>query len=726
MSIDQHLDSGSVPPSSLVDALDATDPAALVGAEAVEFAAACFRARNQATARFVTALHEACRAVDGERGRRALIDAFSGDEAAARLGWSRSMAGRWLGFAEDLLRRLPEVHAAMRTGDLEEAKARVFVEWTRDLTDDHAHHLCGLLLPEAPLLTVGALIERIQTVANALDPEWAARRQTTAEKRARVVASRNPSGTANLSGLDLPMDRTAIGIARLEALAAILRRRGVPIDIDNLRAEILMSLLDGTAAGLDDDTLLDLLTSLLATPDDEPDEGPGEPDGGGDGPDGPSNPDGGPRPDDGPEPEPELSADEPEPESSADEPEPDDAAESDTSNDGPVDDGTATDAPEPDEDSADDGPADRGNPEHLDEPHCDGGPEVDEPGESDSADDPPDPPTEPPARAGGVRDGTVELRLRLTTALGLDELPAVLPRWGTALASTARTMLDEHHRGEWRVVLTDDAGRLRHVLLARRRPRLPQRPPDPRRRRRRGRAGPFIVELQVPATVLAALDPDDHPGWAPLLRELQHRAADLADRPPGPPDDHLRPEQARHRRPSAEIDRWIRVRDRHCVAPSCRRPAHSTDIDHTWDHALGGPTLTGNLGAWCPHHHHAKHDAGWRVSQPEPGRFVITTRAGATYETRPKLIIEPLPWPRPDRTPRPLPAHERDRPERHPDDPEYRPGDALAESRRARAVDGHRSRKAVRTTGQLDSLRRQATVTHTVASTPTDLDPPPF
>lgn len=677
MSIDLHLDSGTVPPSSLVDALDATDPAALVGAEAVEFAVACFRARNQSTARFVTALHEACRAVDGERGRRALIDAFSGDEAAARLGWSRSMAGRWLGFAEDVLRRLPELHAAMRSGDLEEAKARVFVEWTRDLTDDHAHHLCELLLPEAPLLTVGALIARIQEVANALDPEWAARRQTAAEKRARVVASRNPSGTANLSGLDLPMDRTATVVARLEALAAILRRRGISVDIDNLRAEVLMSLLDGTAAGLDDDTLLDLLTSLLDTPDDEPDDGPGEPGGGGDGPDGPRDPDGGPRPDSGPEPDVEPE-------------------------------------PEPDTD-----PAGGDDPEPVDDPAGLDGP-ADEPGEGGG--DPADPPVEPPARAGGVRDGTVEVRVRLTTALGLDELPAVVPRWGTALASTARRMLDEHHQGEWRVVLTDDTGRLRHVLLARRRPRAPRRPPDPRRRRRRGRAGPFIVELQVPTTVLAALDPDDHPAWAPLLRELQHRAADLADRPTGPPDDHLRPEHARHRRPSAEVDRWIRVRDRHCVAPSCRRPAHSTDIDHTWDHARGGPTLTGNLGAWCPHHHHAKHDAGWRVSQPEPGRFVITTRAGVTYETHPKLIIEPLPAPRRALTPRPLPAHERDRPAPHPDDPEYRPGDALAESRRARPVDGPRPRRAARTTGQLDSLRRQDTVAHA----PTDLDPPPF
>jgi hypothetical protein len=192
------------------------------------------------------------------------------------------------------------------------------------------------------------------------------------------------------------------------------------------------------------------------------------------------------------------------------------------------------------------------------------------------------------------------VRLRLTTALGLDELPAQIPGWGTVLAGTARGLLERYRHGEWRVVLTDDHGRLHHVLLIRRRPDL-QRPPGPRRAPppRRGRHGPAIVELQVPTTLLAALDPHQHPPWAGLLTDLQHRSAALADRPHGPPDQHLRPEQARHRRPSAEVTRWVQVRDRRCVAPSCRRPAHASDLDHTLDHALGGPTLSWDLGCMC-------------------------------------------------------------------------------------------------------------------------------
>jgi len=115
----------------------------------------------------------------------------------AALGWPRAMAGRWLELADDLHRRLTEVQAALAAGVLDESKARVFREWTRDLAEDHAHHVCEILLPEAPALPVGALIERIQQVSTALDPGWAARRGRAAEKRARVIASRNPSGTAN-------------------------------------------------------------------------------------------------------------------------------------------------------------------------------------------------------------------------------------------------------------------------------------------------------------------------------------------------------------------------------------------------------------------------------------------------------------------------------------------------------------------------------------------------
>jgi hypothetical protein len=36
--------------------------------------------------------------------------------------------------------------------------------------------------------------------------------------------------------------------------------------------------------------------------------------------------------------------------------------------------------------------------------------------------------------------------------------------------------------------------------------------------------------------------------------------------------------------------RFLRARDQHCRFPGCRRPAIRSEIDHTVDAALGGPT----------------------------------------------------------------------------------------------------------------------------------------
>ncbi|MEJ2859824.1 HNH endonuclease signature motif containing protein [Actinomycetospora flava] len=528
------------------------------------------------------------------------------------------------------------------------------------------------------------------------------------------MSSRNPSGTANVCGYDLPMDRSVVAMARNEALAAELLRRGVAMTIEALRAHVYLTLFDGTAAGLTDDALLDLLTAQL-----RPEPGPDGDEGSGDGP-GPDDP--------GP--------DDPGPD---DDRGPDDAGPDDA---GPDDDTGPDHAwpgnegwPEPDGSEPDGGESDGGEP---DGPEPDGRESDDDAGGEDATDEgghgeatsgeatPGAATTGENGRRGpAVRDGTVEVRLRLTTALGLDDLPASVPRWGTVLASTARALLDRHHEGEWRVVLTDDDGHLQHLLLARGRP---DRPPGPHRGARRGRARSSVVELQVPTTLLGALDPDDHPVWTGLLAELRHRlvenGAHPADRQARAPDDDVHPDDARRRRPGAEVDRWVRVRDRCCIVPGCRRPAYAADLDHTVDHAHGGPTLSRNLGVFCRHHHRAKHHGGWRVEQPAPGRFRITTRAGVRYETGPTRIMRPLPAPRPAATARPLPWREQDdgTPWGDTDERTLTRGRSRSLAAESRPVDGDPPGRR-RTTAQLDSVRRGRTP---VAAIRDPADPPPF
>ena len=268
-------------------------PCAAVGLRAVESMQVCFRRRNRATAMLLRSMHAAGRASAAESLNDEL-DPFSGDEVAAGLGWSRSMSGRWLELAEDLQRRLPGVLAVMDQGPLDEGKARAISEWTRDLCPAHAEEVCAQVLGCAPGLPLVALIERIQEVAIALDPGWAARREARARSHARVVGSANPSGTASVSGYDLPLDEAGAALSRVEAIAAEVRRRGVRIPIARLRATVYLRLLDGFSAGLDDDAVIRALVEALREPDapsdNPPEPGPTDPGPTDDSPAGPDDP----------------------------------------------------------------------------------------------------------------------------------------------------------------------------------------------------------------------------------------------------------------------------------------------------------------------------------------------------------------------------------------------------------------------------------------------------
>ena len=78
------------------------------------------------------------------------------------------------------------------------------------------------------------------------------------------------------------------------------------------------------------------------------------------------------------------------------------------------------------------------------------------------------------------------------------------------------------------------------------------------------------------------------------LRRARQRLATL-------PADHPATSTAdAHRRlPGRELDRWVRVRDRHCIGPMCTRPAHRADVDHTRAWADLGLTVAANLGLPC-------------------------------------------------------------------------------------------------------------------------------
>ena len=231
----------------------------LSGYDCVEVLKAQYRQVNYERARLMAAMVEVglCGiGPDDELPRTAVPDEFAADEVRAALVLTRRAADSQFWLAYDLLTRLPAVHAAMEAGVLDEPRARVFSDWTTDLRPEAARAVCAELLPRAPGLTTGQLIEQIKKLAIAIDPDWARRRYEQALAERKVVGYRNPNGSANLSGYNLPVDRVAAACGHVDALAKTAKHAGDPRPIDHIRADLFLGMTDGTYTGLDDAAIL--------------------------------------------------------------------------------------------------------------------------------------------------------------------------------------------------------------------------------------------------------------------------------------------------------------------------------------------------------------------------------------------------------------------------------------------------------------------------------------
>jgi hypothetical protein len=191
---------------ALAAALEAADPATLVGEDAAAWMRASFRARNHADWLLLLTIREACSSRAGTTVRVGL-DEFAPKIAAANLGWSATMACSRLDLAIGVLERMPALGEAMRTGTLEVAEAAAFVTGLDGLSDDQCRKVVDTVLPDAATMNLQELRTRILDAGYAIDRDWGAARLAAATARARVSAETAPSGAVNLCGRDLDPDR---------------------------------------------------------------------------------------------------------------------------------------------------------------------------------------------------------------------------------------------------------------------------------------------------------------------------------------------------------------------------------------------------------------------------------------------------------------------------------------------------------------------------------------
>ncbi|GGO19873.1 hypothetical protein GCM10010116_39850 [Microbispora rosea subsp. aerata] len=250
----------AIPPGAeLAGLLEGIDVERVSGFDTVEVLKAAYRQACHDRARFLQVLLEVGlrEPWSGQDVARLQVpDEFAPDEARAALVWSRRRADSAFELAWNLHRRLPVLGQAMLDGRLDEPRAVAFIRWTTGLTDDQASWVCEHLVHQASSWTVGELIEHIQRLVLAIDPQWAEKRYKEAVRRRRVAGTRNDDGTATVSGLDLPLERAVAGCERIDELARACKRAGDLRPIDHIRADLFLGSLDGSFEGLSDDQII--------------------------------------------------------------------------------------------------------------------------------------------------------------------------------------------------------------------------------------------------------------------------------------------------------------------------------------------------------------------------------------------------------------------------------------------------------------------------------------
>ena len=171
---------------------------------------------------------------------------FPDAELGMELVTSQNAARDQMDLATDLETRLPRTWAALGAGLIDADRARLIWRPTRYLSDADAAYADELLAALAPGLRYDQLARKATAVAMKLDPEAFKRGKDQQRRdRQRVVAGREESGNAFLSGRELAIEDALASKAHIDALAVALRRGGLPGTLQQLRVLAFNDLTQG-------------------------------------------------------------------------------------------------------------------------------------------------------------------------------------------------------------------------------------------------------------------------------------------------------------------------------------------------------------------------------------------------------------------------------------------------------------------------------------------------
>jgi hypothetical protein len=543
----------------------------------------------------------------------------------------------WL--AWELQARLPGIGALLNDGTLTLPKARAVIETFQYLTDADAASAEALILSQLAGKTYPQVLRLAEQAALTVDPELAQRRREQAQQRnARVTFFRELSGTAGLSGRDLPPDEALAAMTGVNTRAQQYEDSGAfgDLPMDGLRAYAFTDLLKGTpaderiACAEAQDEAADI-AEALAWANARATRNAAQAQAGHSG---------------EPRPEPATAGTGPTDNRARNTGGPDGRdSDDEAGDDGDVgdDDGFGDDEPEGD------GPRPRGPGS--------GGLGLREPGSADSG---PLPGASPAGRA--VQPRLPDLAIPLLTLLGLAERPGEIQGFGLldpALVRSLAAAAAASPRTEVCVTVTSPEGYAIGHGCAR-----PER--LSRSATQSGACGasparlPARLNLTIPAEALTALtrgasngstcswsfaprvgtgppgrtDPSDGYGTWELALPGGRRLVVRLETVLTESCDHRYESHGYH--PSEKLRHLVQVRDGTCTFPSCNRHARESDFEHAVPFEKGGRTCTCNAGARSRACHRVKQTEGWVVRQPRPGWHEWTTPAGRVYIQGPK------------------------------------------------------------------------------------------
>lgn len=181
--------------------------------------------------------------------RESLAADAATDEVAAAL----TLTGRAAQMLTDRaveFRKLPMTLSALATGQIDMAKALVLLTGLAGQEPELVGSVEAQVIDRAAAQTTSQLRASLNRALLAADPAAADKRRQAEEKCARVEQTPEPGGvTAALTGRYLPVTAAVAAWNRVNALAQELRTAGAAGNLDELRVQVFLALLNGQAIG---------------------------------------------------------------------------------------------------------------------------------------------------------------------------------------------------------------------------------------------------------------------------------------------------------------------------------------------------------------------------------------------------------------------------------------------------------------------------------------------